>query len=247
MKLVVYVFHEYNQRVVHFLKHGIFKHPEIQFVVVCNGMMNVPVPDYVRYVKRPNVGYDFGAWSEVLLTDDYYKQFTEFVFVNSSVWGPFVPPYSQNWVDCFTHGLKYTHLFGSTINALPHQNTIGATALTESNFWLVHVQSFAFCMTFEALEILISKQIFSLDMSHSFLSTVVDREIRMSTEILKSGKNIGCLMRCYAGVDFRTKSNFLGDLMFQGAYYGTTFHPYEVMFLKGNRIPRSDFLNLFLK
>ena len=60
-----------------------------------------------RYFKRENLGYDFGAWSYGLYTDDLYKNYDTFIFVNSSVVGPFLPFYFDGkWSDIFLKGLN---------------------------------------------------------------------------------------------------------------------------------------------
>ena len=68
-----------------------------------------------RYFKRENLGYDFGAWS---CADDLYKNYDTFIFVNSSVVGPFIPFYFDGkWSDIFLKGLNNNvRLFGSPIN-----------------------------------------------------------------------------------------------------------------------------------
>jgi len=47
------------------------------------------VPTYVKTMHRDNIGYDFGGWSDALLTDNLYEGYDNFIFVNSSVLGPF--------------------------------------------------------------------------------------------------------------------------------------------------------------
>ena len=42
----------------------------------------------LKGVKRNNIGYDFGGWSNALLTNDLYKNYDNFIFANSSVIGP---------------------------------------------------------------------------------------------------------------------------------------------------------------
>ena len=73
--LVVYVFHEVNNRVEHFFKNALFEDEFVDFIVVSNNKSNVfTVPPYVKTVMRDNIGYDFGGWSEALLTDNIYKK-----------------------------------------------------------------------------------------------------------------------------------------------------------------------------
>ena len=42
-----------------------------------------------------NIGYDFGGWSDALLTNNLYENYDNFIFANSSVIGPFLPDYCK--------------------------------------------------------------------------------------------------------------------------------------------------------
>ena len=88
--LVVYVFHQLNKRVTYFIKNAIFKDENIDFSIVCNNKdITFNYPDYVD-VFTEIIKVDFGAWSEYLLKDSKYKKYDNFIFVNSSVIGPFL-------------------------------------------------------------------------------------------------------------------------------------------------------------
>ena len=117
--LVLYVFHELNDRVNMFIKKAIFLDPDVNFIVINNGSEDEPIlPDHVIYFKCENVGYDFGGWSRGLFYNDLYKEYDTFIFVNSSVSGPYLPSYYQGrWTDIYLNGLTGSvKLFGSTIN-----------------------------------------------------------------------------------------------------------------------------------
>jgi lipopolysaccharide biosynthesis protein len=229
--LVLYVFHEYNIRVEHFIKHAIFKDDMFDFIIICNNRsINISVPEYVTVIKRDNVGYDFGAWSEGLLSNDRYKKYDYFVFVNSSIIGPYLPEgYTKPWPYRFLEGLQGNiRLFGSTINT-------SCNPTTKS-----HVQSFAYAMNRETLEYLISKEIFSITkFAKTFDDAIWKYEVRMSREIIANGWNIGSLMKYYVGVDFTFTSKtpesygikWMDDMM----YPQFELERNEVMFVKGNR------------
>lgn len=139
--LVLYVFHEYNERVRHFIENCIFESTDVEFMIIVNNANLSPdsidgVPPYVKTLFRENLGYDFGGWSDALLTDSIYNNYDNFIFVNSSVIGPFLPSYfTGKWTDVYINGLQgNTKLFGSTINTIcePAKQT--------------HVQSYIFSM-----------------------------------------------------------------------------------------------------
>ena len=247
--LVIYVFHIYNSRVEYFIKNGLIKDPDIQFLFVCNNLeFKLEIPDVI-FMNRPNIGFDFGAWSHGLLTNNLYQSFDKFIFLNSSIVGPFLPSYyTGNWVDAFLSGLtSEIKLFGCTINCLTRNK---AYQRTIENFMLTCIQSYAFCMDKEVLEHLISKNIFSItDFTKTFEETIEHREIRMSTEILRANWNIGCLMKQYSGIDFRLlekQEKWLDDTVYPQGFHGHTHHPYELIFLKGNRIKQDVWLNTYL-
>ena len=250
--LILYAFHQFNDRVKYFIDHAIFKDNNFDFVIIYNDLspprkqlfqqphtnklqtptghtIDLAVPDYVTVITRDNIGYDFGAWSEGLLAGDRYKQYDNFIFLNSSVIGPYLPDgYAKQWPYRFLDGLTDNiKLFGSTINALGNPQSA------------IHVQSFAFCTDKEGLEYLMSKSIFSLtNFAKTFVDAIYQHEIRMSREIIAAGWNIGSLMQNYNGVDFtfvskkpdEYKITWHGDIM-----YPNRIDRKEVMFVKGNR------------
>jgi len=252
--LVLYVFHEYNDRVDYFIKNAIFKEENIDFVVICNDtILEFDVPNYVGILRRKNHGHDFGGWSHALFHHDIYKTYDKFIFANSSIVGPYLPPgFKGRWTDIYVNGLTDTvKLFGSTINCqffLRQDIPIELHPIVFS-----HLQSYIFSMDRETLEYLIKCDIFSIT-NHSdiFLKTIENKEVGMSRKIIENGWNIGCLMKCYRDVDFRFiykkpidyNITFLGDIMFP-EYVDKTFSPEELVFIKGNRCPNVEYPNKY--
>jgi hypothetical protein len=234
--LVLYAFHEYNSRVEQFIRTAVFEDPSVDFVFIANNVeADIALPAHVKLLKRPNIGYDFGAWSHGLFYNQNYTKYTNYIFVNSSVLGPFLPAYYKGkWTDIFVEGLAEAELFGSTINTL-------TDPLTTS-----HIQSYIFSMNQTTALFLIDRRIFSLvEHARSMTDAIINREIRMSREILGAGWRIGCLMRLYQGVDFRFVDKkpgdypivFKGDLMAPMILEDTLFENYyETVFIKGNRL-----------
>jgi hypothetical protein len=234
--LVLFVYHLYNNRVKHFINNAIFEDPNIDFVVISN---NGKPPEYVQpYVKvyvRQNIGFDFGGWSDALLTNNLYENYDNFIFVNSSVMGPFIyRGIFFKWTDVYLNGLKDNiKLFGSTIN------TDGSPAERS------HVQSYIFSMTKETLQYLIHCEIFSTtNYAKTFNDAILNKEILMSRKIIENGWNIGSLMSQYKDVDFtfRTKplrsynKQWLLDDMMTPQYRNVHWNEYQLVFIKGNRM-----------
>ena len=239
--LVLYVYHEWNSRVDHFIKYAIFKDEDTDFIFIQNNSEPNPnpqlstLPQYVKTLYRENKGYDFGGWSEALLQNDDYKNYDYFIFANSSIIGPCLPSYYKGkWTDIYINGLdndKNIKLFGSTINSMD-------TPRTHS-----HIQSYIFAMNRETLDYLIETEIFSNTNHPTCLwDTVVEKEIKMSQTIIQNGWNIGCLHQYYKDVDFtfKTKSPeeyekpFMNDIMFP-SQRNVLWTDVELVFIKGNR------------
>lgn len=226
---VLYTFHIVKPQLAHYI-NSTFKADDVDFYLIPCGLdiSSVQIPDYVKVIKRRNQGYDFGAWSDAILDNDLYKDYTHFIFINSSVSGPFTPPYhSGRWTDVFITPLNdELRLFGTTINCCHNPGK------------LAHVQSFVFSMERRTVEFLIEKHVFT-QQSYcvSMMQAISTKEVRMSREIIKAGWNIGCLLQCFRDVDFRTVTAVVenNDVCYKGAYFGQTTHPYEVVFVKSNR------------
>ena len=224
-----------NERVQRFINNAIFKDEEIDFIIICNDKnINFICPEYVKKFYRDNIGYDFGGWSDALLTDDLYKNYDNFICVNSSVSGPYVPSYYKGkWTDIYIDGLQNNvKLFGSTINTC-YQPEIKS-----------HVQSYIFSMDKETLEYLIKCEIFSkTNYTKTFIDTVIYKEILMSRKIIENGWNIGCLLPCYKNIDFTFSSKQfweyrienMDDLMYP-CHRNVKWNEYQLVFIKGNRI-----------
>jgi lipopolysaccharide biosynthesis protein len=233
--LVLYVFHEMNNRVERFFKKCIFKDDNVDFIIISNGYNeNLDLPSYVKVIRRNNKGFDFGGWSEGLLRDGLYKKYDYFIFANSSIYGTYIPDYyKDNWTSIFINGLKEdeeTKLYGITIN-------------TERDpLFRSHVQSYFFCMDKSTLEFLINNEIFSLtNQSDNYLDCVQNKEILMSRLIINNGWNIGAICNYYKGVDFRFikkqpheyNMKFLCSIMDPQKKH--IWNEYELVFVKGNR------------
>jgi hypothetical protein len=183
---------------------------------------------------RDNIGFDFGGWSEALLTNNLYEKYDKFIFVNSSVIGPFLPSYYKDkWTDVYINGLQDDiKLFGSTINTC--KNPLHAS----------HVQSYIFSMDKNTLDYLIKCEIFSVtNYAKTFDDAIMNKEILMSKKIIENKWNIGSLLSHYKNVDFTFKKKkpddynivFLDDVMYSH-YRNYVWSEYQLVFIKGNRI-----------
>jgi hypothetical protein len=232
--LVLYVFHIYNDRVKHFINNCIFNDENVDFMIISNDKTNTfDVPSNVKTLFRDNIGYDFGGWSDALLTNNLYENYDKFIFVNSSVIGPFIPSYYKDkWTDIYLNGLQdNVKLFGSTINT-------SANPLNNA-----HVQSYIFSMDKQTLQYLINCEIFSMtNYAKTFQDAIWNKEVLMSRKIIENKWNIGSLLQRYKNIDFTFNNKkpeeygieFLYDIMYPESR-NVLWNDYELVFIKGNR------------
>ena len=232
--LVLYVFHEYNDNVKHFVEKCIFKDENIDFILISNSKdNNFEAPEYVKTLFRDNIGRDFGGWSYGLLTDNLYENYDKFIFINSGVIGPFIPSYYHGkWTDIYINGLQNNvKLFGSTINTC--EDPVNKS----------HVQSYVFSIDKETLQYLIRCEIFSLtDFAPTTKEAIWNKEVLMSRLIIENNWNIGSLLPYYKDVDFTFREKkpeeydiaFLDDIM-HAPFKDRLWQPHELVFIKGNR------------
>jgi len=242
--LILYVFDKFNYMVDNFIKNGIFEDNKFDFLIIINDinfdinrLTELNLPSYIKYFIRENKGFDFGGWSEGLLKDNLYLNYDSFIFINSTVYGPYIDKSNDElWPNILLNGLNYNNrkLFGTTINGYSGNS---------------HVQSMVFCMDIITLKFLIQKNIFSLNYCTSKDELVNKKEIKMSRDIINNGWNIGCLHSYYKDTDFRSENKnvkLLNDLCFKNRFRGKTIHPYEILFVKGNRNIDIDKLNALI-
>ena len=231
------MYHIYNNRVKNFIEKCIFYDENIDFIIISNNKnnntLNLTQNKNVKMLFRDNVGYDFGGWSDALLTDNLYKKYNNFIFVNSSVVGPFFSSgYKGKWTDVYINGLQNNvKLFGSTINS-------EGDPLNRA-----HVQSYIFSMDKTTLKYLIDCSIFSMtNYAKTFNSAIYEKEVLMSRKIIQNNWNIGSLMKYYENVDFTFRDKtpndyniiFLDDIMYPHNR-NVIWNEQEIAFIKGNR------------
>jgi hypothetical protein len=239
--LVLYTFSNFNESVYCFIKHGIFEDENIHFMFICNNMdideyihVDAIIPKYVTFIKRENIGFDFGAWSVGALTNDQYKKYDYLVFLNASVIGPYLPDGCTNkWPNILTSKLNdNVKLVGCTINTM---NNIESRS---------HIQSYCFCMDRTTFKFLVDKEIFSLtNFKQNKVDVVYGNEIPMSRLIIDNGWNISCLCQPFHDIDYTFKTYHPSSLHSRQLYadpphpchYNVLWKSSDVMFIKRNR------------
>jgi len=235
--LVVFHYYEANEdyraNLRYFLEHGY--DTRLDYIVVIAGGCTVELPRLhnIRYEFVPNRDFDYGGFSHAVLNvlRGRLDGHDHFFFVNCSARGPFLPAYwTGSWIEPFTDMLRGdVKLVGSTICMPP------PTAL-----WS-HVQSMVYAMDREALQHLVDSGFWGRELGGDKSKAIADYEVRMSRAILEKGWRISCLQPPYRDLDYREEhagfnpSARYGDPLFEGAYFGRTLHPLEMIFVKTNR------------
>jgi hypothetical protein len=240
----IYAYYEkneqYKQNLQYFLDNdGILDH--IDYYIVINGESTVDIPklNNIKVINRSNKGFDFGAWQYVI-KKYMKKKYDYYIFINSSVRGPFLQNRNNsNWVDTFLDLFKTgvdVKLVGTTINIF----TPDLRYFFDSDPPYTHVQSMFFILNSEGFEYLLTFGFFddeeALNTETNIMGIIFNKEIKMSQIILKHGWNINCILEKYRDHDYRTLKENINtsgtDPCHPGAYFGGTIIPEDVIFYK---------------
>lgn len=222
--------------------------------IIHGGHTSVALPEnysHVHVLRRENVGLEFCGYAEAL---DKYQNGTHrlFLFLNSSVRGPFLPTYLPlvvPWNFLFEQFLDdpAVKLFGVSINCLCCKEVEKKCEVCSEAGGLekLHVQSFFFGTDEIGLEVIKP----TLRCHNSRSQAILESEIGMSRSILQAGYNLAALDKFWFRHDFnnrnltermcRSVAEFSvphrGDTHFESAYFGMDHHPFESLFIKTNR------------
>jgi hypothetical protein len=205
-KLILYLFHEMNVNVDYFLKHGIYEKDDTDFVIIVNDL-NIQLDHYnlkekknVYFLYRENYGFDFGGWYDGLKFEERWKNYNYFMFLNSSVIGPFSStPWTEHWAEHFFNDFNefpFLGISGTTINF-----THG-----------LHVQSMTFALKFGFLEYLLNtNQIFYHPLTKD--EAIQNCEIKLSKICLTLNLGIKTKMEFYNRQLLQPKIIYLKTLL----------------------------------
>lgn len=155
---------DYKDNLAYFLRRGY--RSDVDFIICISGGCSVPLPRAANifYFYIPNGGFDYGGHSRIVNDFLNVEKYDYFIFLNSSVRGPFLPTYfDRPWHRVFTDLIDdQTKLVGSTINILgkDHQCSRVDELLNGGQKSLSHVQSMAYALDRTALRALIEQGFF---------------------------------------------------------------------------------------
>ena len=251
--LVVYHYYEKDQSYIdnfsHFLRFAY--QPDVEYVVVVAGSYSVELPraENITYFFATNQNFDFGGYAQAIEALQFHTSYEYFIFVNSSVRGPFLPAYcKKTWIEnLLDHFDQDVGIVGTVISLTPSHHAIAKLYhekygyLDRNRNILSHVQSTCYALPRSILCHLIATGFYEAAHSLSKDETVRDYEIRLSQILLEQGYNLKCLLPEYNTFDYRFLDREInpfsreGDSGFEGSYFGRTVHPYEAMFIKTSR------------
>ena len=172
---------------------------------------------------------------EWLKVKNTLRQYRYFIFLNSSVRGPFFPsfmPPAWQWTRAYTDRITDTiKVVSSSLVCLP---TVDAGGFGPK------VESWAFAIDHVALQLLSEAGVFYLRACKLCNDgVVVLGEYGLSNVLLSHGYNLATLMSKYpAGVDWRDDKHWHCNSNVHpsrhGSYDGISMHPFETMFVKAS-------------
>lgn len=216
---------------------------DVDFYISISGSrhdFDLPERDNIKYILCENRNLDYGGHSASLNCIDRIEEYDNFIFVNCSVRGPFLPDHiGGDWTDTFTrHLTSDTHLVGTGISRVPENSRL-----------LIHlpkgvyappydaIQTTAFALSRPALQHLIASGFFANATTWTKEETIALYEIRLSLEIRAQGWKTRCLLPTYGDGDGAALNLSArgGDPHQRRAFYSRTLSPQELIFVKTGR------------
>ncbi|MFA5898709.1 MAG: hypothetical protein WC829_06300 [Hyphomicrobium sp.] len=247
--LLVYHYFEknagYKDNLLHYLRFGY--DPDADNIIVISGAHSVDLPELpnLRYVHTDNRNYDYGGHVAALRSVGDVDVYDAFLFVNSSVRGPYLPPYAAvPWHRYFTNLFADdVGLVGSSINILGDGTSEARNYREEygGDGPLAHVQTMAYAMPAKTMRHLLAKGFYDNSSLLTRDQIIRDYELRLSQLVLAEGWNLKSLLPEYNRLDYRSAfvpcnaTSRGGDPCYPYGYLGRTPHPYETMFVKTER------------
>lgn len=246
--LVVYVFSEtdteYENNLRFFLRHGPTENDGCHYVFIMQESEGSKIPDIESLIPsnaqiehHNNECYDWGTIGWLLTSGRVdVSAYKYFIFLNSSVRGPYLPVYSQ--------GSKRWHEH-MTDRITDKVKVVGATISCEAAYWEnslagkarknPHVQSYAIATDQVIMKLWIdNKKVFAC--WKNMWEVIWNGEVGSSKVALDAGYNIESFMTRYHGIDWRKESNWQCNAAVNPYvelhYDGISLNPYEVMFVK---------------
>ncbi|GMH41535.1 hypothetical protein BSKO_09445 [Bryopsis sp. KO-2023] len=204
-----------------------------------SGVSAIYRADNIWLVRREvNEGMDFASYNATISMMQAQGQLWHhkfFMFLNSSVRGPFFPNYLPkgfHWLQAFTQRLAGdVKIVGCSLVCLPGNDAGGFGP---------KIESWAFAVDREGLSVALAAGVFErriCKLCEGSEGVVVGSEYGLSKAIINAGFNMGTLLSRYPkDIDWRDPKNWnCNDNVHpsrHGTYDGISMHPYETLFVK---------------
>lgn len=269
--LVIYAANTVNSNLLFFLNNGYIENSENIDFYVCFNNDNIDISEWkeniknnnlknLHFIQRPNLGYDFGAWIDILYHNNLWEKYDYYILLNSTCMGPFIPLYEiRSWVDIFTNLLNdKVKLVGPTINVYENRPHVQSYMLCFDKELFIQLKNNNFLIKDHPFK---DKKIYDdCFMKEDFVNYF---EVGMSQLTLLLGYQIKSLLKGYETINYYNTLcgkpinlphgevyYFVDDCVGWdpcgvNRYFGITMHPYEVIFYKSNRGSYTEILEMY--
>ena len=160
-------------------------------------------------------------------------QYKYFIFMNSSIRGPFFPPYFFQFLSDFKEAFRWYSLFTTHINE--KVKLVGCTISCVPSY---HVQSYLLTTDITGLATMIKEDVGVFACYPTQSDTIGASELLISTRILRANYTITSTFTRYNTLEFAEKTKYdcpiIGNPYTDNNIDGTSLEPYDVVFVKLN-------------
>ncbi|RKO86816.1 hypothetical protein BDK51DRAFT_24127, partial [Blyttiomyces helicus] len=219
------------ENLMYFLRHGLVSHVDYLFVLNSDLRESILIPtrSNIHILRRENSCYDLGSFKVGVehLEQTLGKTYKRLMMINASVRGPFMPTYTPGcWIDNFLSRLqKDVKLVGTTFNCADRR----------------HVQSQVIAVDRQGYELIAP----ALACHANLVDAVSNGEIAATRLVRDAGFKVDVMMTSFHAGEKAVDECNTRDINFPNGYYERSIHPYEVMFIKANRLIDDHVLKLY--
>lgn len=234
---------DYKDNLIYFLSKNLDRGSDIFLVISGHCTVNIQQHENIHVLYVENKNNDYGGYAALLSSPLSPLNFYDaFIFINSSVRGPFLPSYLEiDWKSLFTNKLNLGFdLVGITNNQLEKNSRYskpyrpGCNSFTD----LYHIQTTVYALSKKGLEHLFNCGFYD---NKSYLNkneVILHYEIGLTQQLKSGGFKVCNLLGWPDKYDYPLHCNFSsasGDILNVNSFYCRTLSPFELMFIKVNR------------